>query len=353
MTFSAVNLHNKLEQIDSSQSTIETLSRYIIFYRMNYEVITDIIIKSLFKSDKSKKIPFLYLLNDILQNERRKSTNFANCFKPKMSQIVEHIALTDQGSTHRVQRTLQIWIDRKIYPQEFIVGLIHSIENPNKSQQGGGTKQKMDHQNSGSSSNEKDSQKKHSHHHQQKFQKEQEQQPQQEEGEELNNEPEEFVYSGQFAIDDLIEDLNEINNLIYDVKGFDKKNNEQNQVMSQIKKGDLEKQVATANQDYMPVCQRLVNVKVEFLEKFRKNLNSELELRAKLGQLIQNLNKKLREELYKKQKIRALCENQLIGLTDLKERISEKINQRKRNYENNTQKNQENEKNRRFNMYKK
>uniref|UniRef100_A0A7C9CZW0 CID domain-containing protein n=1 Tax=Opuntia streptacantha TaxID=393608 RepID=A0A7C9CZW0_OPUST len=73
-------LAEKLSKLNNSQQSIESLSRWCISHRRKARHIVETWEKMFSSSQKERCISFLYLANDILQNSRRKGSEFVNEF---------------------------------------------------------------------------------------------------------------------------------------------------------------------------------------------------------------------------------------------------------------------------------
>ncbi|KAK9289448.1 hypothetical protein L1049_007603 [Liquidambar formosana] len=73
-------LVEKLSKLNNSQQSIESLSRWCISHRKKAKQIVETWEKLFNSSQKEQRVSFLYLANDILQNSRRKGSEFVNEF---------------------------------------------------------------------------------------------------------------------------------------------------------------------------------------------------------------------------------------------------------------------------------
>lgn len=87
-----------------------------------------------------RKLTFLYLANDILQNSRKKGSEYLKDFANIMLEAIENISkYSDDKIRFTIERILNIWKDRKIYPDESIdkykaklhsTKAIHNLDSP-------------------------------------------------------------------------------------------------------------------------------------------------------------------------------------------------------------------------------
>ncbi|KAK1412989.1 hypothetical protein QVD17_34655 [Tagetes erecta] len=109
-------LSDKLFKINSSQQCIESLSRSCISQRKKAKQIVEIWHKSFKSAQREQQVCFLYLANDILQNSRRKGSEFVNEFWKVMpsalKQVNEH---GDENGKKAVPRLVAIWDERRVF----------------------------------------------------------------------------------------------------------------------------------------------------------------------------------------------------------------------------------------------
>ncbi|XP_078435299.1 uncharacterized protein LOC144706294 [Wolffia australiana] len=113
--FNIETLAEKLAKLNNSQQSIETLSHWCIFHRKKARQVVETWEKQ-FSNSKEQRVPFLYLANDILQNSRRKGSEFVNEFwkvLPRALKIV--VDDDDEQGKNVVSRLVDIWDDRKVF----------------------------------------------------------------------------------------------------------------------------------------------------------------------------------------------------------------------------------------------
>lgn len=77
-------------------------------------------------AQEHRKLTFVYLANDVIQNSRKKSAEFGKSFAPILKKTFEHIARIPAEKTKNcILRILKIWEDRAIYE----VNLIKDFES--------------------------------------------------------------------------------------------------------------------------------------------------------------------------------------------------------------------------------
>ncbi|CAI0433363.1 unnamed protein product [Linum tenue] len=112
-------LSDKLAKLNSSQQSIEfrlALSRWCISHRKKARQVVETWNQYFTSSQREQRVTFLYLANDIIQNSKRKGSEFVNEFwkvLPKELKIVYESG--DEQSKKAVARLVAIWEERKVF----------------------------------------------------------------------------------------------------------------------------------------------------------------------------------------------------------------------------------------------
>jgi regulator of Ty1 transposition protein 103 len=105
MSFSETTLLKKFQELNSTQQSVQTLSLWLIHHRRNAGTVCATWLNELRKSPKpERKLTFMYLANDILQNSRRKGDEYLHEFKDLLRDAFEHTA---QYSDEKIKFTLE------------------------------------------------------------------------------------------------------------------------------------------------------------------------------------------------------------------------------------------------------
>ncbi|XWS57934.1 hypothetical protein CRYUN_Cryun09bG0215500 [Craigia yunnanensis] len=109
-------LTEKLSKLNNSQQSIESLSRWCIAHRKKAKQIVETWDKLFNSSQKEQCVSFLYLANDILQNSRRKGSEFVNEFWKVLPAALKHVYDNgDEYGKKAVTRLVNIWEERKVF----------------------------------------------------------------------------------------------------------------------------------------------------------------------------------------------------------------------------------------------
>ncbi|XP_073154997.1 uncharacterized protein [Henckelia pumila] len=109
-------LMEKLSKLNSSRQSIETLSRWCIFHRKKAQQVVEIWDR-LFKSAQQEQlVSFLYLANDVLQNSRRKGSEFVSEYLKVLPSALKFAHETgDENCRKAASRLVDIWEERKVF----------------------------------------------------------------------------------------------------------------------------------------------------------------------------------------------------------------------------------------------
>ncbi|XP_078180054.1 uncharacterized protein LOC144574077 isoform X2 [Carex rostrata] len=109
-------LADKLSELNNTQQCIQTLSHWCIFHRKHAETIVQTWNKQFHSSDKDKKIPLLYVANDILQNSRKNGKEFVEEFWKLLPAALKNVTEHGDDSVKTVvSRLVQIWEERRVF----------------------------------------------------------------------------------------------------------------------------------------------------------------------------------------------------------------------------------------------
>ncbi|KAM1184278.1 hypothetical protein TB2_013408 [Malus domestica] len=109
-------LADKLSKLNSSQQCIESLSRWCISHRKKARQIVETWDKCFNSAQKDQRVACLYLANDILQNSRRKGSEFVNEFWKVLPAALKYVYENgDQHGKKAATRLVDIWEERKVF----------------------------------------------------------------------------------------------------------------------------------------------------------------------------------------------------------------------------------------------
>ncbi|XP_058033164.1 regulation of nuclear pre-mRNA domain-containing protein 1B isoform X1 [Ahaetulla prasina] len=142
-SFSESALERKLSELSNSQQSVQTLSLWLIHHRKHAGPIVVVWHRELRKAKSSRKLTFLYLANDVIQNSKKKGPEFTKEFESVLVDAFSHVAReADEGCKKPLERLLNIWQERSVYGGEFIQQLKLSMEDSNSPQPKGAVTEK-------------------------------------------------------------------------------------------------------------------------------------------------------------------------------------------------------------------
>lgn len=114
--FNGQILAEKLSKLNNSQQSIETLSHWCIFHRKKAKQVVETWDRQFHSAPREQRIPFLYLANDILQNSRRKGSEFVGEFwKVLPGALSDVFEKGDEHGRNAAMRLVDIWEERKVF----------------------------------------------------------------------------------------------------------------------------------------------------------------------------------------------------------------------------------------------
>ncbi|EOY02865.1 ENTH/VHS family protein isoform 1 [Theobroma cacao] len=115
-SFNPQILVEKLAKLNNSQASIETLSHWCIFHMNKAKQVVETWDRQFHCSPREQRLAFLYLANDILQNSRRKGSEFVGEFwKVLPDALRDVIENGDEFGRNAAFRLISIWEERKVF----------------------------------------------------------------------------------------------------------------------------------------------------------------------------------------------------------------------------------------------
>ncbi|KAH0627084.1 hypothetical protein JD844_002478 [Phrynosoma platyrhinos] len=135
--FSESALERKLSELSNSQQSVQTLSLWLIHHRKHSPLIVTVWERELRKAKPNRKLTFLYLANDVIQNSKRKGPEFTKDFAPVIVEAFKHDlrSETDESCKKHLGRVLSIWEERSVYENDVLEQLrqaLYGEKNPRK-----------------------------------------------------------------------------------------------------------------------------------------------------------------------------------------------------------------------------
>lgn len=125
--YSKQTLVDKLEKLTMQTDSIQVTSLWLMFHRTHARESVETWAR--FMDKTSKKLAFLYLCNDLLQNSRKKGPEYTDEFKRVLPGVFRLLGATAGKDKPKVNRILQVWKERNVYQSEYIHQLQKQLEN--------------------------------------------------------------------------------------------------------------------------------------------------------------------------------------------------------------------------------
>ncbi|CAB0010589.1 unnamed protein product [Nesidiocoris tenuis] len=120
--FTEAVLQRKLDDLNESQQSIQTLSLWLIHHRKHHQLIIKTWAKEMSKGSEVQKLTLMYLANDVIQNSKKKGPEYTKEFIPVLMrafQIIGSMA-TSPRTRQKLDRILQIWEERLVYDKKTV-----------------------------------------------------------------------------------------------------------------------------------------------------------------------------------------------------------------------------------------
>nr|KJB66690.1 hypothetical protein B456_010G152600 [Gossypium raimondii] len=115
-SFNPQILVEKLAKLNNSQASIETLSHWCIFHMNKAKQVVETWDRQFHCSPRKQRLAFLYLANAILQNSRRKGSEFVGEFwKVLPDALRDVIESGDEFGRNDALRLISVWEKRKVF----------------------------------------------------------------------------------------------------------------------------------------------------------------------------------------------------------------------------------------------
>ncbi|XP_076055474.1 regulation of nuclear pre-mRNA domain-containing protein 1B isoform X4 [Oratosquilla oratoria] len=133
--FNEDGLKKKLDDLNMSQQSIQTLSLWLIHHKKHAHTVVNVWLRELVKASESRKLTFMYLANDVIQNSKKKGPEYSKEFGAKLSKVFEHLGSyrLDEKTLKGVNRLLTVWEERSVYSGDTIKELRKSLDRRNSS----------------------------------------------------------------------------------------------------------------------------------------------------------------------------------------------------------------------------
>jgi len=114
--FNEEALTEKLSKLNNSQQSIVTLSHWCVYHRKRAKLVVQIWNTEFAKAPKERRLAFIYLANDVLQNSRKKGPEFVDEFYKVMPRAFKHLSKrADEKDKASLMKLIKVWEERKVF----------------------------------------------------------------------------------------------------------------------------------------------------------------------------------------------------------------------------------------------
>lgn len=120
--FTETALQKKLEDLNESQQSIQTLSLWLIHHRKHYQLIVKTWFREMSKGNELQKLTLMYLANDVIQNSKKKGPEYTKEFAPVLKKAFRLLGnmKCSEKTVSKLERILQIWEERNVYDKKLV-----------------------------------------------------------------------------------------------------------------------------------------------------------------------------------------------------------------------------------------
>ena len=116
-------VREKLNGLSDTMMSIQTISSWFAFYKKRADNLVRVWAEECRSASPNRKLTLLYLANDVIQNERKKGTEFASAFANVLPMVFRELNGVPGKLLGKIDRVLNIWHERGVYDSEFVVRL--------------------------------------------------------------------------------------------------------------------------------------------------------------------------------------------------------------------------------------
>ncbi|XP_015793235.1 ENHANCER OF AG-4 protein 2 isoform X2 [Tetranychus urticae] len=119
MNLNEASLEKKLNSCVNTQDSIQSLSLWILHHKSYHKRIVQLWVKALEKGKISHRLTLFYLANDVVQHAKKKNIpGYLQDFEDVLREAI--LLVKDEKIRPNINRVLNIWQERNIYPLEFV-----------------------------------------------------------------------------------------------------------------------------------------------------------------------------------------------------------------------------------------
>lgn len=145
MAYNDEALKAKLSTLNETQESIVSVSQWITFHRRHADRIAQVWHARLRDVPPAKRLNFIYLVNDIVQNAKaRKRPEFPNAFSPIIADAVQQAYRSSTPEIQgKIRRVMDVWRSRGVFEESILQAVQARLEDVDKSKASSGKKSLM------------------------------------------------------------------------------------------------------------------------------------------------------------------------------------------------------------------
>lgn len=145
MAYNDEALKAKLSTLNETQESIVSVSQWITFHRRHADRIASVWHSRLREVPPPKRLNFVYLVNDIVQNAKaRKRPEFPNSFSPIIADAVQQAYRSSTPDIqNKIRRVVDVWKTRGVFEESILQAIQNRIDDADKSKTTSGKKTLM------------------------------------------------------------------------------------------------------------------------------------------------------------------------------------------------------------------
>ncbi|RMZ88645.1 hypothetical protein DV736_g4120, partial [Chaetothyriales sp. CBS 134916] len=145
MAYTDDALKAKLSTLNETQDSIVSVSQWIMFHKRHADRIANFWLTSLRDSAPARRLNYIYLVNDIVQNARqRRRTEFPDAFSPLMPEAIQTAYRSSSPEVQqKIRRVIEVWRSRNVFEEPIIQAIESRVHDIDKAKGGGGKKTLM------------------------------------------------------------------------------------------------------------------------------------------------------------------------------------------------------------------
>ncbi|CCH44537.1 Laminin subunit beta-4 [Wickerhamomyces ciferrii] len=139
MSFSEQILNNKFDALEESQDSIVSTSQWVLFHYRYAERIANEWERYINKAPIPKKLPLLYICNEVVQQSRAKrKTEFIDAFQKILPRsLTQTYKEVPENLKKKIVKIVNIWKERRIFPKPIEIDGVAAVSSSSSSSKNG------------------------------------------------------------------------------------------------------------------------------------------------------------------------------------------------------------------------